>query len=65
MKHLIDLDEDALVAARRRLGTSTLKDTVNAALRAVVGQDPEGRDIGKALDVLAETEFADRADAWR
>lgn len=65
MKHLIDLDESALEAARRHLGTRTLKDTVNAALRLVAGQDPEGRDLDAALDMLAETEYADRAEAWR
>ena len=32
-KHLIDLDEDALSAARAELGTMTIKDTVNQALR--------------------------------
>lgn len=65
MKHLVDLDEAALDAARRHLGTSTLKDTVNAALRLVVGRDPDGRDVDEALDVLAGTDLADRSEAWR
>ena len=34
-KHLIDLDEDRLAAARVELGTATMKDTVNEALRRV------------------------------
>lgn len=65
MKHLIDLDEAALESARRHLGTVTLKDTVNAALRLASGQDIHGRDLDDALDVLADTRFDDRADAWR
>lgn len=65
MKHLIDVDEPALEAARRQLGTSTIKDTVNTALRLAAGQDNEGRDIDAALDRLAQVPFIDRADAWR
>lgn len=65
MKHLVDLDESALDAARRHLGTRTLKDTVNAALRMAAGRDPDGRDVDVALDTLAAIEFVDRAEAWR
>jgi Arc/MetJ family transcription regulator len=65
VKHLVDVDEPALEAARRQLGTSTIKDTVNAALRLAAGQDAEGRDIDAALDRLAQVPFMDRADAWR
>ena len=62
-KHLIDLDEDALGMARAELGTSTIKDTVNEALRrATRGRD---RRVIAALDVLAEASLDDRADAWR
>jgi hypothetical protein len=32
MKTMIDIDEEALEAAARELGTTTKKDTVNAAL---------------------------------
>lgn len=65
MKHLVDLDESALDAARRHFGTRTLKDTVNAALRLAAGQDPDGRDVDAALDALAAVEFVDRAQVWR
>lgn len=65
VKHLIDLDEAALDAARRHLGTRTLKDTVNAALRLAAGADIEGRDVEAALETLASIEFDDRARAWR
>jgi Arc/MetJ family transcription regulator len=32
-KHLVDIDETALAAAQAELGTPTMKDTVNEALR--------------------------------
>jgi Arc/MetJ family transcription regulator len=61
-KHLIDLDEDSLGAARAELGTRTIKDTVNEALRSATS----GRRIRivAALDVLASAPPDDRADAW-
>jgi Arc/MetJ family transcription regulator len=65
VKHLIDVDEPALEAAKRQLGTSTIKDTVNAALRLAANQDAEGRDIDAALDRLAQVSFLDRTEAWR
>lgn len=65
MKHLVDLDEAALDAARRRLGTKTIKDTVNAALHVVAGQDAEAHGVDAALDRLARFPFEDRTQAWR
>lgn len=62
-KHLIDLDEPALGAARAELGTSTIKDTVNEALRrAAQGRK---RRVAASLDDLAAAELQDREDAWR
>ncbi|MEP9395140.1 hypothetical protein ABLE94_23175 [Gordonia sp. VNK1] len=62
-KHLIDIDDDTLGAARAELGTSTIKDTVNEALRrATTGR---GRRITAAMDVLANADLDDRSDAWR
>lgn len=62
-KHLIDVDERALRAARAELGTVTIKDTVNEALRrATSGRQ---RRITAALDVLADACLEDRAEAWR
>ena len=54
-KRLIDVEDDALDAARRVLGTETIKDTVNTALRASV-QAVERRE---RLDVAALKRFAD------
>jgi Arc/MetJ family transcription regulator len=62
-KHLIDVDETTLGAARAELGTRTIKDTVNEALRrATSGRE---RRVAAALDVLAEAQLDDRDDAWR
>lgn len=62
-KHLIDLDEDKLGAARAELGTSTIKDTVNEALRRATAE--RERRVAAALDVLAEAGLDDRDQAWR
>jgi len=62
-KHLIDLDEDRLGAARAELGTTTIKDTVNEALRLATSQREQR--VSAALDVLAEADLDDRVDAWR
>lgn len=62
-KHLVDIDERVLQAARTRLGTETIKATVNQALRQVGGdRDASVRD---SLDVLARMELAPREQAWR
>lgn len=61
-KRLVDIDEQALSAARAELGTATIKDTVNEALRlAATQRDPR---VAKALDVLGGADLADRSKAW-
>ncbi len=62
-KHLVDLDEKALSAARAELGTTTIKDTVNEALRRATSR--RDRRVAAALDVLAHAHLDDRAEAWR
>lgn len=62
-KHLVDLDEQALSAARSALGTVTIKDTVNAALRRTAAE--RAPSVIAALDILGTAELDDRADAWR
>jgi Arc/MetJ family transcription regulator len=62
-KHLIDIDEDALRSARTRLGTRTIKDTVNRALRRAGGDDSAR--VKRSLDRLARAELHAREDAWR
>ncbi|MGH9064184.1 MAG: hypothetical protein ACRDZQ_03980 [Acidimicrobiales bacterium] len=63
VKHLVDLDESALDAARVELGTSTIKDTVNEALRRATYR--RERRVAAALDLLAGARLDDRAEAWR
>jgi Arc/MetJ family transcription regulator len=62
-KHLVDIDEDALRAARAKLGTETIKETVNRALRQAGGG--ERARVRRSLDRLAHAQLAAREDAWR
>jgi Arc/MetJ family transcription regulator len=62
-KRLVDIDDNALDAARERLGTGTIKDTVNEALRRAAGSRQEA--VDQALDALAQVPLADRSEAWR
>ncbi len=62
-KHLVDIDEAALAAARTTLGTKTIRDTVNEALvRAGERRSAEVKDL---LDELAQLSLEDRDQAWR
>ena len=67
VKHLVDLDEEALAAARRALGTRTIKDTVNRALAAAAEQSDRSSIISAALSRLAAVPSAadERSQAWR
>jgi Arc/MetJ family transcription regulator len=62
-KHLVDIDDEALNAARAQLGTDTIKDTVNQALRRAA----QARDkrVKKSLDRLGRAELDRREEAWR
>jgi len=66
MKHLVDVDEALLEQARATLGTSTIKDTVNEALRLAAGR--KRAELDAAMDELAGLVRAlpvrDRTDAW-
>lgn len=62
-KHLIDLDEERLAEARAEFGTTTIKDTVNEALRRATSER-EAR-IERAFEVLGSMPDFDRDDAWR
>ena len=62
-KRLIDVDDDALDAARAHLGTRTIKDTVNEALRNAARQ--RSTELASALSVLADVDLDDRSAAWR
>jgi hypothetical protein len=60
-KRLVDIDVRALIAARAKLGTKTLEDTVNEALRRVA----RNRRVTRGLDTLAKAKLRDRTAAWR
>lgn len=62
-KHLIDIDENALRAARAQLGSKTIKETVNGALRQA--GDERRRSVNRGLDLLASADLGAREDAWR
>ena len=62
-KRLVDIDEKVLAAARAELGTRTLKDTVNAALRRAAPM--RDRRVATALRTLARARLLDRSEAWR
>lgn len=62
-KHLVDLDEEALGAARAELGTTTIRATVNEALSRAAGT--RSAEVKRSLDRLARLELDDRDDAWR
>jgi len=62
-KHLIDIDEEALAAARAELGTATIRATVNEALRLAIG-DRQDR-VERHLETLANVQLRSREEAWR
>jgi Arc/MetJ family transcription regulator len=62
-KHLIDIDEGALREARAQLGSKTIKETVNRALRQA-GEEHR-RSVKQRLDLLADADFGPRERAWR
>ena len=62
-KRLVDIDEHALDAARAELGTHTIKDTVNEALRRAA--ENRRAVVKNSLDVLARADLVDREEAWR
>lgn len=62
-KRLVDIDDTALDGARTSLGTHTIKDTVNEALR-LAGEAREAA-LDNAFAVLADADLDDRAAAWR
>jgi Arc/MetJ family transcription regulator len=66
-KHLIDLDDELLAAARRQLNTTGIADTVRTALEQAVAKSARARQIewleGGGFAGLAE--HNERDDVWR
>ncbi|WP_077796189.1 type II toxin-antitoxin system VapB family antitoxin [Streptomyces sp. JHA26] len=55
---VIDLDDDALEAAAKELGTSTKRDTINTALREVVARNRRLRALRELQDLADEGALA-------
>ncbi|GAA1927018.1 hypothetical protein GCM10009716_38860 [Streptomyces sodiiphilus] len=51
---VIDLDDDALEAAAKELGTSTKRDTINTALREIVARNRRLRALRELQDLADE-----------
>ncbi|MET7431281.1 type II toxin-antitoxin system VapB family antitoxin [Streptomyces flaveolus] len=51
---VIDLDDEALEAAAKELGTSTKRDTINTALREVTARYRRLRALGEVRELVAE-----------
>lgn len=61
-KRLINIDDRTLTAAQARLGTPTMTDTVNEALRRVSGDD--SAEFDAAMEALTSVDLVDRTEAW-
>lgn len=65
-KTLIDLDDEALAEAAKLLGTSSKKDTVNAALREIIDRRRRAAAVARMRAMVAEGEIdfstIDRSD---
>ncbi|AYF76684.1 DUF2191 domain-containing protein [Nocardia yunnanensis] len=54
---VIDVDDDALAEAARYLGTTTKKDTVNAALHEIVDRRRRAAAVARMRAMVAEGEI--------
>jgi len=54
---VIDLDDEALAEAARHLGTSTKKDTVNAALREIADRRRRAVAVERMRQMVVEGEI--------
>jgi Arc/MetJ family transcription regulator len=54
---VIDLDDEALEAAAKELGTTTKRDTINTALREVVTRNRRLRALGELQDLADKGAF--------
>lgn len=54
---VIDIDDEALAEAARHLGTTTKKDTVNAALREIGDRRRRAAAIARMREMVADGEI--------
>jgi Arc/MetJ family transcription regulator len=66
MKHLVDMDDDLLQEAMERLGTTTIKATVDEALRIATERKKAERQRAweRFARLAQEIPLADRSEAW-
>ena len=66
MKHLVDLDDTLLAQAQACLGTSTIKATVDEALRIATDRKQAERQRAweDFIKLAKELPLADRSQAW-
>ena len=62
-KRLVAIDDETLLVAQAELGTTTLRETVDVALRRVAESRLEA--VDRRLASLADHDLIDRAEAWR
>lgn len=62
-KHLVDIDEEALAAAKAEMRTHTMRETVNEALRRAGAARTER--VAAALTRLGRRQLPRREEAWR
>lgn len=71
MRTVIDIDKELLEAAQQKLGAPTMRETVHAALRAVVDKDAERLGAIRAFEFWRTEGSRDLLDpevtkhAWR
>lgn len=54
---VIDLDDEALAEAARHLGTTTKRDTVNAALREIADRRRRAAAVARMREMVADGEI--------
>ena len=66
MKHLVDMDDELLHEAMERLGTATIKATVDEALRIATERKRAERQRAweRFVKLADEIPLADRSEAW-
>ena len=66
-KITVEIDEGLIQQARRMLGTSSVEETIDAALREVLGSDARRQEINvlTEMDGLDLTNKEVMAKAWR
>jgi Arc/MetJ family transcription regulator len=65
MRTVVEVDDEALAAAAAELGTSTKKDTINAALRLVASRRERAVRVATATHVFGDPAGLDHPEVRR